>query len=147
MPNLIALFSTRTRFVAQTERNAVRSREATLFWSHLSRFRRLLMRAYALRLLLLSVLSASPALAQEQSQNAAPAKTAAGSICIVHVTVVDTENGKEVPDRTVVISGDRISEVTDSKGAKPPAVRESRRRHGRVLDSRPVGHARAWDTL
>jgi len=37
-----------------------------------------------------------------------------------HVTVIDTENGKEVQDRSVIISGDRISEVTDSKGKKPP---------------------------
>ena len=37
------------------------------------------------------------------------------------MTVVDTEAGKEIHDRTVVISGGRISEVRDSKGMKPPA--------------------------
>jgi imidazolonepropionase-like amidohydrolase len=40
---------------------------------------------------------------------------------ITHVTVIDPENSKEIQDRTVVISGDRISEVRDSKGIKPPA--------------------------
>jgi hypothetical protein len=40
---------------------------------------------------------------------------------ITHVTVIDTKTGNETQDRTVVISGDRISEVRDSKGIKPPA--------------------------
>jgi hypothetical protein len=40
---------------------------------------------------------------------------------ITNVTVIDTETGKEIQDRTVIISGDRISEVRDSKGIKPPA--------------------------
>jgi imidazolonepropionase-like amidohydrolase len=40
---------------------------------------------------------------------------------ITHVTVIDPETGKEVQDRTVIISGNRISEVRDSKAIKPPA--------------------------
>jgi imidazolonepropionase-like amidohydrolase len=40
---------------------------------------------------------------------------------ITHVTVIDTKAGKEMQDRTVIISGDRISEVRDSKGMEPPA--------------------------
>jgi amidohydrolase family protein len=43
------------------------------------------------------------------------------AIYITHVTVIDTETGKEVQDRTVVISGERISEVKDSKAVKSPA--------------------------
>jgi imidazolonepropionase-like amidohydrolase len=40
---------------------------------------------------------------------------------ITHVTVIDTKAGKEMQDRTVIISGDRISEVRDSKGMETPA--------------------------
>jgi len=46
-------------------------------------------------------------------------------IYITHVTVIDTETGREAQDRTVVISGDRISEVKDSKGLKPPTGAKS----------------------
>jgi ketosteroid isomerase-like protein len=41
----------------------------------------------------------------------------AGATYITHVTVIDTQTGKESQDRTVVISGDRISEVRDSEAA------------------------------
>ena len=40
---------------------------------------------------------------------------------ITHVAVIDTETGKEIQNRTVIISGGRISEVRDSNGMKPPA--------------------------
>jgi imidazolonepropionase-like amidohydrolase len=43
------------------------------------------------------------------------------AIYITHVTVIDTENGKKIQDRTVIVSGDRISEVRDSKKITPPA--------------------------
>jgi imidazolonepropionase-like amidohydrolase len=42
-------------------------------------------------------------------------------IYIVHVTVIDIETGKETQDQTVIIAGDRISELQDSKSAKPLA--------------------------
>ena len=61
--------------------------------------------------------------AQPLSSDSASRDTRVGSIYITHVTVIDTETGKEEPERTVVISGDRISEVGDSKGVKvPPAA-------------------------
>jgi hypothetical protein len=41
---------------------------------------------------------------------------------ITHVTVIDTKTGNEAQDRTVVISGDRISEVRDSKDVKVPSA-------------------------
>ena len=37
-----------------------------------------------------------------------------GPIYLTDVTLIDTVEGRELPDRTVVISGDRISEVTCS---------------------------------
>src|SRR6201982_960377 len=43
-----------------------------------------------------------------------------GPIYITHVTVIDTETGKEFRDRTVHISGDRISEVKESKDLALP---------------------------
>src|ERR1700757_1804958 len=43
-----------------------------------------------------------------------------GPIYITHVTVIDTETGKEFRDRTVHISGDRISEVKESKDLAVP---------------------------
>jgi imidazolonepropionase-like amidohydrolase len=39
-------------------------------------------------------------------------------IYITHVTVIDTKSGKEDRDRTVILSGDRISNVRDSKDVK-----------------------------
>src|SRR5215467_8495847 len=58
---------------------------------------------------------------QPLSSDSASPTEGAGSIYITHVTVVDTETGKELQDRTVTISGDRISEVKDSKDTKLPA--------------------------
>jgi hypothetical protein len=43
-----------------------------------------------------------------------------GSIYITHATVIDIVAGKELHDRTVVISGDRISEIKD-KRKQPPS--------------------------
>jgi hypothetical protein len=51
----------------------------------------------------------------------ATVRSASSAIYITHVTVIDTETGKETQDRTVIISGERISEVRDSNGVKPPA--------------------------
>lgn len=45
----------------------------------------------------------------------------AASIYITHVTVIDLQTGDEAPDRTVVISSDRILQVMDSKNQKPAA--------------------------
>jgi imidazolonepropionase-like amidohydrolase len=44
-----------------------------------------------------------------------------GPIYLTHVTLIDTVAGRELPDRTVVISGDRISEVTASNSTKVPS--------------------------
>jgi hypothetical protein len=63
---------------------------------------------------------ASIALAQNRSTTAARSVTS-HPIYIAHVTVIDTETGKETQDQTVIISGDRISDLQDSKSAKPPA--------------------------
>lgn len=41
-------------------------------------------------------------------------------IFISNVTVINTETGEEVPHRTVIVSGERIAEVKDSRGVKPP---------------------------
>jgi hypothetical protein len=60
------------------------------------------------------------AVAQDRSTHATP-PNASTAIYITHVAVIDTETGQEAQDRTVIISGDRISEVRDSKGLKAPA--------------------------
>ena len=49
--------------------------------------------------------------AQAQSSGAVAEHKAVGSIYITHVTVIDTESGKEKLDQTVVISGERIYEI------------------------------------
>jgi imidazolonepropionase-like amidohydrolase len=59
-------------------------------------------------------------MAQEQPAAVISRSSTERPIYVTHVTVIDTETGKESQDRTVVISGDRISEVRDSKGVKPP---------------------------
>jgi ketosteroid isomerase-like protein len=71
------------------------------------------MSAFFSRLFLFASVFASLASGQGRPTNA--------PICITHVTVIDTESGKESPDRTVVISGDRISEIKASKGVKTPS--------------------------
>jgi imidazolonepropionase-like amidohydrolase len=58
---------------------------------------------------------------QPLSSDSASQDTGSGSIYIAHVTVIDTESGKETPDQTVVISGKRISEVKASKEVNPQA--------------------------
>src|SRR5580704_13391343 len=60
-------------------------------------------------------------LAQEKPATVISPNSTSGATYITHVTVIDTENGKKIQDRTVIISGNRISEVTDSNGIKPPA--------------------------
>jgi len=53
--------------------------------------------------------------------------TAHAPVYITHVAVINTKAGNEAEDRTVVISGDRILEVRDSKNAKPT-------RSARIID-------------
>jgi hypothetical protein len=75
----------------------------------------------------LSVLGITAALlcfaltAQPLSSDSASQDISAEPIYIAHVTVIDTESGKERQDQTVAISGDRISEVKVSKDLKPRA--------------------------
>jgi imidazolonepropionase-like amidohydrolase len=60
-------------------------------------------------------------MAQEKPAAAISPGSASTATYITHVTVIDPENSKEIQDRTVIISGDRISEVSGSEGMKPPA--------------------------
>ena len=59
--------------------------------------------------------------AQEPPAPVSSSNVSTSQTYLTHVTVIDTETGKEAKDRTVVISGERISEVRDSKSAKLPA--------------------------
>ena len=61
------------------------------------------------------------AMAQEQPTAFISPSSVGSATYITHVTVVDTETGKETHDRTIIISGDKISEVRDTKGIKPAA--------------------------
>lgn len=78
------------------------------------------MRSTHFPLLLVLATCVSIALAQDQSTTAAPSMPS-NPIYITHVTVVDTETGKEVQDQTVIIAGDRISDIRAARKAKPPA--------------------------
>jgi imidazolonepropionase-like amidohydrolase len=60
-------------------------------------------------------------MAQEKPAAAISPGSASTAMYITHVTVIDPKNSKEIQDRTVIISGDRILEVRDSGGMKPPA--------------------------
>lgn len=71
------------------------------------------------RLFLVLGVFASVVLAQDRSSTAAPS-VPSNLIYITHVTVIDAETGKETQNQTVILSGDRISEVKDSKGVQPP---------------------------
>ncbi len=81
------------------------------------------------------------AMAQEKPVVISPSN--ASSTYITHVTVIDTENGKKIQDRTVIVSGDRISEVRDSKKIKPPAGTKVVDGNGKYLIPGTVGYARA----
>jgi hypothetical protein len=61
------------------------------------------------------------ALAQDRSTHSAAPNIASTSIYITHVTVIDTKSGKEERNRTVIISGNRILDIQDSKQAKAPS--------------------------
>ena len=54
------------------------------------------------------------------SQNTPRSSNSSGALTyITHVTVIDTKNGNELRDRTVVISGNKITEVVESKPLQP----------------------------
>jgi hypothetical protein len=56
------------------------------------------------------------------TQNTSTVTTA--QIYITHVTLIDTEAGKEISDQTVVISGDKVLDVANSKNVNvPPSAR------------------------
>jgi imidazolonepropionase-like amidohydrolase len=57
------------------------------------------------------------------------AAEAAAPIAITHVTIIDTRGGPSSPDRTVVVSGDRITSVDDSGASTPPKA-------ARLIDGR-----------
>jgi hypothetical protein len=67
------------------------------------------------------------------AQNPAIPSKPASALYITHVTVIDTRTGTEARDRTVVISGDRVKEVTDSKDMKTPAGATVLDRTGKYL--------------
>src|SRR5262245_42064361 len=58
---------------------------------------------------------------QHPSPTAHPQPSVSKPIYITHVTVIDTETGKEAQDRTVVISGERIAGIEESKNANVPS--------------------------
>jgi len=64
------------------------------------------------RLFLLAGFCATAALTQEKSSDS--------RLFISNVNVINLETGKEVPHRTVIVSGERIAEVKDNKEVKPP---------------------------
>jgi hypothetical protein len=79
------------------------------------------MRAKLLLTLLVFGLRCSVATAPENLTAATALNAPSNSIYITHVTVIDTETGKEDRDRTVIISGNRILEIKDAAHAKVPA--------------------------
>jgi Amidohydrolase family len=58
---------------------------------------------------------------QGRSPTANPQPSVSRLTYITHVTVIDTEAGKEDQDRTVVISGERIAGIEQSKNANVPS--------------------------
>jgi hypothetical protein len=87
------------------------------------------MRAKLCLSLVVCVRMCAVSIAQEKPATVIPPS---GTTYITHVTVIDTEAGKEMQDRTVIILGGRISEVRDSNG-KPPAGTKVVDGHGKYL--------------
>jgi imidazolonepropionase-like amidohydrolase len=73
------------------------------------------------RLACLALAAASCAVARPTSNGGAPAVVSPSAVAIAPVTVVDVASGSEVPDRAVVVDGDRIVAVVAASAA--PAVR------------------------
>jgi imidazolonepropionase-like amidohydrolase len=59
--------------------------------------------------------------AQQRAMPVPMMNASASAIYITNVTVIDTETGNEAQNRTVIVSGDRILGIRDSKNTKPPA--------------------------
>jgi imidazolonepropionase-like amidohydrolase len=79
------------------------------------------MRVNFLLMLLAFALLSVLAISQGRSTSATPGNSTGNTFYITHVTLIDTEAGKETQDRTVVISGDRVSEVDKSGDVALPA--------------------------
>jgi cytosine/adenosine deaminase-related metal-dependent hydrolase len=80
----------------------------------------------SLRALLAAIVLGVSAVTLHAAQNPAPAADS-NVTTIVHVTVVDITNGKESPDQTVVLQGDRIVSVAPSDNSATS--------QGRVVDA------------
>jgi len=72
-------------------------------------------------------------MAQEKPSTVISPSSASSKTYITHVTVIDTENGKKIQNRTVIVSGDRILEVRDSKSVRPRADAKIVEGHGKYL--------------
>src|ERR1700722_18889633 len=78
--------------------------------------------------ILVVVLARLTALAPAQGHaSLVPPANANQTTCISHVTVIDTGTGKEVHDRAVVISKDRISTRKGQQRSPQQCVRENNR--------------------
>src|SRR5271166_3013922 len=108
------------------------------------------MRSMLFRLFLALVTFTMSVAAQGRPGVATQAPT--GPIYLTHVTLIDTVAGRELPDRTVVISGDRISEVTGSNRKKVPSDAQVLEGKGKYLipglwDMHVHALFAAWPTL
>src|SRR5690348_15743171 len=80
----------------------------------------------SLRTLLAAIVLAVSAVTLHAAQNPAPAADS-NVTTIIHVTVVDVASGKELPDQTVVLQGDRIISLAPSDNSVAS--------QGRVVDA------------
>jgi hypothetical protein len=64
-------------------------------------------------------------MAQEKPATAISPGSASTATYITRVTVVDTVTGKEAPEQTVVITGDRISMVVTARASNLRSARTS----------------------
>jgi hypothetical protein len=71
-------------------------------------------------MLLLIVVLSVVATGQNGSRAPETNESRTNPIYIAGVTVIDTKNGKELPDRTVIVAGDRITGVAKTKDARLP---------------------------
>ena len=107
------MFPARPRFLPSAKHNSILLR---------------LNRGLSLRTLLATIVLAVCTPALHAAQNPVPAADS-NATAIIHVTVVDIATGKESPNQTVILQGDRIVSVAafDASAATP---------QGRVLDAR-----------
>ena len=62
-------------------------------------------------------------------------------LVFTHATIINTAGGPNKTDMTVVITGDRITDINETGKVRPPEGDSGNRCDGQISYSRALGHA------